>query len=107
MPRGMGRTAYCLLFSGACAWGQTSPAANSTVSLTVPAGTPLRLYVTKRFPKRQGQAVTAKVIEPVYAFDREVIPAGTVVTGTVARTQPVKKSDRARAMVRGADCRSF
>lgn len=101
MPRGMGRTAYCLLFSGACAWGQTSPAANATISLTVPAGTPLRLYVTKRFPKRQGQAVTAKVIEPVYAFDREVIPAGTVVAGTVVQTQPVKKWERARALVRG------
>ena len=101
MPRGIGRTAYCLVFSGVCAWGQTNPAANATVSLTVPAGTPLRLSVTKRFPKRQGQAVTAKVIEPVYAFDRQVIPAGTVVTGTVARTQPVKKWERARAMVRG------
>ncbi len=101
MPRGIGRTACCLLFSGACAWGQTSPAANATVRLSVPAGTPLRLYVTKRFPKRQGQAVTAKVIEPVYAFDREVIPAGAVVTGMVALTQPVKKWERARAMMRG------
>ena len=29
-------------------------------------------------------------MEPVYAFDREVIPAGTVALGKVSRTQPVE-----------------
>ena len=62
MPRGIGRTACCLLVTGACVCGQ-----GGNVSLTVPAGALLRLYVTQGFPKRQGTAVTAKVIEPVYA----------------------------------------
>src|ERR1017187_2838667 len=39
--------------------------------LVVPAGVPLRLYLTRRAPKRTGAAVEAKVLDPVYAFDRQ------------------------------------
>src|ERR1039458_5807352 len=56
--------------------------------LVVPAGVPLRLYLTKRAPKRAAAPVQAKVLDPVYAFDRQVIPAGAVVLGTVSRLQP-------------------
>ena len=41
-------------------------------------GLPVRLYLTKRAPKRAGAVVEAKVLDPVYAFDRQVIPAGAV-----------------------------
>jgi hypothetical protein len=61
----------------------------------------MRLYVTRRFSKRTGKAVTAKLLEPVYAFDREVIPAGTVVTGDVSRTQGVGAWGRIRAILGG------
>ena len=53
------------------------------VPLTVPAGTPLRLYLTKRIPRRLNAPVQARMLAPLYAFDREVIPAGTEVFGTV------------------------
>ncbi|HYW47467.1 MAG TPA: hypothetical protein VE959_31655 [Bryobacteraceae bacterium] len=43
----------------------------------------------------------AKLLEPVFAFDREVIPAGTVVQGDVSRTQPIGKWQRVRAIVSG------
>ena len=59
------------------------------VPLTVPAGTPLRLYLTKRIPRRLNAPVQAKMLAPVYAFDREVIPAGTEVFGTVTRLRAV------------------
>ena len=80
-----------------------SPADNegSNIALTVSSGTPLRLYVTRRFSKRKGKPVTAKVLEPVYAFDREVIPAGTVATGHVSRTQGVGAWGRVRAILGG------
>lgn len=71
------------------------------VPLVVPAGAPLRLYLTRRVPKRSGAPVEAKVLEPVYAFDREVIPAGAVVLGKVTTVRPVSGGDRARAILGG------
>lgn len=81
---------------------QTRPDQQSaTVSLTVPAGSPLRLYLTQRVSRRTDAAVQAKLLEPVYAFDREVIPAGTIALGKVSRTQPVTKGQRVRAILNG------
>jgi hypothetical protein len=40
-------------------------------------------------------------MEPVYAFDREIIPAGTLVLGKVSRTQPVTKWQRFRLILGG------
>lgn len=72
-----------------------------SIPLAVPAGMPLRLYLTKRIPKRSGAPVQAKLIESVYAFDREVIPAGTEVLGRVSRLEPVPKFQRVRAVLGG------
>ena len=71
------------------------------VPLTVPAGTPLRLYLTKRIPRRLNAPVQAKMLAPLYAFDREVIPAGTEVFGTVTRLRPVPTAERTKAMMSG------
>jgi hypothetical protein len=73
----------------------------STVSLGVPSGAPLRLYLTRRVSKRLGAPVEAKLMEPLDAFDREVIPAGTVALGKVSRTQPVTKWQRIGAILNG------
>src|SRR5450759_6040520 len=54
---------------------------NLKISLTVPPVAPLRMYLTRRLPKRLGAPVEAKVLEPVFAFDREVVPAGTIAQG--------------------------
>src|SRR5260370_2889974 len=71
------------------------------VPLTVPAGTPLRLYLTKRIPRRVKAPVQAKMLAPLYAFDREVIPAGTEVFGTVTRLRAVPTGERTKAMMSG------
>ncbi|MGP0076741.1 MAG: hypothetical protein ACLPWF_32915 [Bryobacteraceae bacterium] len=71
------------------------------IPLTVPAGVPLRLYLTKRIPKRRDAPVEAKLAEPVYAFDREVIPSGTQAIGHVSRLESVSKWQRARAILGG------
>jgi hypothetical protein len=80
-------------------------AADSTpqpqVPLVLPAGIPLRLYLTARVPKRAGAPVEAKLLDPVYAFDRQVIPAGTVVLGRVVEVKPVSKGERTRAILNG------
>jgi hypothetical protein len=72
-----------------------------SISLTVPAGVPLRLYLTKRISKRLNAPVEASLLTPVYAFDHEVIPAGTRVLGHVSRVQPVSKWVRLRAVLGG------
>ena len=71
------------------------------ISLSVPSGAPLRLYLTKPVSKRAGAPVEAKLLESVFAFDREVLPAGTVARGEVSRVQPVGKMQRFRTIVNG------
>jgi hypothetical protein len=61
----------------------------------------LRLYLTKRIPKKAGAPVEAKLLEPVFAFDREVIPAGALVQGEVTQAQPVSKWQRTQAILNG------
>jgi hypothetical protein len=72
-----------------------------TVSLRVPSGAPLRLYLTQLVSKRIDAPVEAKLLEPVFAFDREVIPAGTVAIGKVNQAQPVGKWQRMQAILNG------
>ena len=74
---------------------------NVRVHLQVEAGTPLRLYITRRVPYRVGEVVQAKLIEPVWVFDRIVIPAGATVQGRVIRLDAVSKLERTRAIVNG------
>ena len=90
---------FLVFFLGALAFAADLP--GTTVPLTVPAGTPLRLYLTHKIPKKMGAPVEAKVLEPVYAFDREVIPAGSVVVGRVSRIQSVTKWQRTNAILNG------
>ena len=93
------------LFVGFFFWlpvsGQDSQPQTVPVHLEVNAGTPMRLYITKRVSYRLGEAVQAKVAEPVWAFDRIVIPAGTVVHGQVTELNPVPGMERAMSIVRG------
>ena len=43
----------------------------------------------------------AKLLESVYAFDREVVPAGSIAQGTVRRVVPVPRRQRVKAIVNG------
>src|SRR5215469_14612813 len=70
---------------------------NPRISLSVPSGAPLRLYLTRQVSKRMGAPVEAKLLEPVFACDREVVPAGTVAQGEVSQVQPLDKWQRLRA----------
>ena len=73
------------------------------VDLTIPKGVPLHLTLTKKVPitKLEGDPVEAQVIEPVYVFDHLVIPAGSKVTGRVARIEPASRGKRAMAIANG------
>ena len=68
------------------------------IELTVPAGTPIRIAISKRVRiAHEGATVSGKVTDTVYAFDQAVIPAGSKVRGHVARVAPVSKMRRTMA----------
>ncbi len=72
-----------------------------TIHLQADAGTPLRAYLTNHAWYRQNEPVKAKLIAPVWSFDRQIVPAGTVLEGHISQLIPVPKMMRARAILGG------
>jgi hypothetical protein len=57
----------------------------ASILLTISVGTPLKVALDQEVRIRKiGQPVQGKVIEPVYAFDKLVVPAGSEVNGEIA-----------------------
>jgi len=74
----------------------------ANIPLTIPTGTPLRIALDQRVRiNHAGEAVHGKVVETVYAFDQEVIPAGSVATGHVKSIAPVSGVRRTMAYANG------
>jgi hypothetical protein len=69
------------------------------VPLTIDKGFPLNLVLTEKLRSKLNEPVHAKIVDPVYAFDREVIPAGTQVLGKVTGLHPVGKWKRVSSML--------
>ena len=81
---------------------QERPADHGALPLTVPAGAPLHIVLTKKVPvKRAGVPVEGKVAENVYVFDHLVIPAGSRVTGQVTIVDSAPRKQRALAIANG------
>lgn len=72
-----------------------------TIHWRAESGIPLRVYLTKRLPKRIGEPVQSKLLEAVYSFDHEIIPAGAEVTGRVTALVPISKFQRFAAALGG------
>jgi hypothetical protein len=65
------------------------------VPMSVAAGTPIKVALDAEVRVRQvGQAIHGKTTEPVYAFDKLLIPVGTVVNGRVSAIDRVPKMQR-------------
>jgi hypothetical protein len=84
----LGRTmAFCALVTlgAASLEGQTStsPAPAQIEHVVVPDGAPLRTILTEKLRYKLNQPVHARIVEPVFAFDREVVPAGAEVLGHI------------------------
>jgi hypothetical protein len=59
------------------------------ISLTVPTGTPVQIALDSEVRVRKvGQPILGRVMQPVYAFDRLVIPAGARATGRITKIEP-------------------
>jgi hypothetical protein len=87
--------------SGAAA-ASVAAASIKPIELVVPKGTPLRVSLVKKVPIRKvGDPVVARVLEPVYSFDRVAVPAGSRVTGKVTKIVPATKLRRTEAILNG------
>jgi hypothetical protein len=82
------------------AWGQ-SLSDTTAVPLTVEEGFPLQVLLTKKLRFKEKEPVHAILMEPVYAFDREVIPSGTKVEGRITGFQKPGKWKRISTMLTG------
>ena len=82
-------------FFFAAALGATPPDAGESRELVLRAGRPLRVALDSRVRvKHEGQSVMATLVEPVYVFDRIVVPKGTRVIGHIERLERPKASTR-------------
>ena len=76
--------------------------APTLIPLSVPIGTPLKVALDQEVRVRNvGQPVHGKVVEPVYAFDKLVVPAGTEVIGKISAIDKVRKTRRTVAAMNG------
>ncbi len=69
------------------------PALN--MAMTVPSGTPIKVALDSEVRIREvGQPIHGKTTEPVYAFDKLLIPVGTPVNGKVSAIDAVPRKTR-------------
>ncbi len=70
--------------------------------MTMEEGTPIKVALDSEVRIRAvGQTIHGRTMEPVYAFDKLLIPVGTVVNGKVAAIDPVLKMARAMQAANG------
>ena len=73
----------------------SKPIISQNVGLTVPSGAALQVVLDRELRiQGVGQAVHGHLIEPVYAFDKLVIPVGTEVNGKISRIEGVSVAAR-------------
>ncbi len=73
-----------------------------TVPLAVSAGRSMEILVQDQVSiKEVGQTVSGTLVEPIYAYDRIVVPAGTTVLGHIAALEDPSKVARTQTMLQG------
>lgn len=71
-----------------------------TIALTVPKGTPMQVALDQEVRVRKvGQPIHGRLVEPVYAFDKLVLPVGTEVLGRVTKIGDISKAKRTEAVL--------
>jgi hypothetical protein len=69
-----------------------------TISLIVPKGTPVQVALDDEVRVRNtDHSIKGHVVEPVYAFDKLVIPVGTIVTGQIKKIGNLSAGKRTMA----------
>jgi hypothetical protein len=104
MPGPLSMRSLVVVAAAACLIECRPAAAQSeaSVDLVVPSGHALRVMLTESSTvHRVGQIVTAQLVEPVYAYDRIVLPVGTLVQGRITKLTEPSKVSRIRSMAAG------
>jgi hypothetical protein len=88
-----------VLKDGSAENSETSkPQVTEDINLTVPEGTALQVVLDREIRvKNVGQPVHGHLLEPVYTFDRLVLPVGTEVFGKISQMEDVSRGRRTLA----------
>jgi hypothetical protein len=66
-----------------------------TIPLTIPKGTAVQVVLDRELKiQKVGQPVHGRVAEPIYAFDKLVVPVGTQATGRITQLEGVSGGQR-------------
>src|SRR6266542_1886315 len=88
------------LFLSAIAFAQSMDARRIAIlPLTVDKGSPLKVILTEKLRAKLNEPVHGKIVDPVYALDREVIPAGAEILGKVTALRGVGTWKRVSSML--------
>lgn len=79
----------------------TQQTTGATDTITIPSGVPLHIRVTRTAHLRKGVAVEGLLTEPVYVYDRLVLPKDAVVRGSVSKVVPSDSKIRIQARLDG------
>src|SRR5215470_10772630 len=85
----------------ACSIFEAEAQTTKQQQLVLDRGVPLRVIVTSKPRFRKNEPVHARIVEPVYAFDREVLPAGTEVLGSISGFRSAPRWKRITALAGG------
>jgi hypothetical protein len=97
------RGCVLLLLVPVAALAQQAPVAPSAQrGTTVPSGAPLRVALERRVGiKHVGEPIEGRLVDPIYSYDRLVLPAGSVVEGHIAKIGGVPIGRRLTALLNG------
>jgi hypothetical protein len=90
-----------LLFPLFAVAGAQVPSGMQTFRLTVDSGRPMALIMTQKLRFKLNEPVHARVTEPIFAFDREVIPSDAEVIGRVIGFDRPSRWARAYSLMGG------
>jgi len=81
--------------TGASATAHPTDQAAPLIPLRVPKGLPLQVALDQEVRvQKEGQAIHGRILQPVYAFDRIVIPVGTEARGRVVKIEDLSGKQR-------------
>jgi hypothetical protein len=88
---------FLLLFHAGFCFGVPRDAKQVTVS----SGAMFRIEVTRRTRLKAGREIRGRLLEPVYADNRLVVPSGALVDGTISGVRPAAHGKRLDAKFHG------
>src|SRR4029077_8348852 len=92
---------FCLCLSAIAFAQSTDVRRIAILPLTVDKDFPLKVSLTEKVRSKLNEPVNGKIVDAVYALDREVIPAGTQILGKVTALRSVGKWKRLSSMLGG------